>query len=90
MRPLFWPANVGSQRNVWRESLCRGSSGAVSRGERAGLGSSPGPSEAPAGGADGARGISGLLCEAVLAGGEDVSKSICYRPWRSQRELSPA
>lgn len=58
-------------------------------GECAGLGSSTGPSETPAGGADGAHGVSRLLCKAVLAG-EDVSKSICYKLWRRQRELSAA
>lgn len=42
-------------------------------GECAGLGSSP--SEAPAGEAGGAHGVSRLRCEAVLAGG-DVSKSM--------------
>lgn len=58
-------------------------------GEQAGLGSIPGPSEASTGGADGAHGISRRHCKAVLAGG-DVSKSICYQPWRRQTKISPA
>lgn len=92
MRPLVWPASVGShvaEKSFVSISLQR-QLRSCEPGEHTGSESSSGPSETPAGGADRACGISRLLCKAVLAGGDDVSKSICYQPWRRQRELSPA